>query len=165
MGYCCADCVYMDLNDENSYGDYWCGNRRKYYPGGDSTCSDFVPRDSRDRSSNGGCYITTAVCESLHKPDNCYELNAFRNFRDNWLKNQSDGETLIADYYEIAPLIVEKIDSLPNSTKIYNFIWKEYLNPCLNFIENGNYQACKNLYIKMVKILKATYLKFHPIHL
>lgn len=154
MSYCCADCVYMDLNDENSYGDYWCGRRRKYYPGGDSTCSDFKPRD------NGGCYITTAVCESLHKPDNCYELNTFRNFRDNWLKKQSDGETLIDDYYKIAPLIVAKIDTLPDSAEIYNFIWIKYLQPCLNFIKDGDNQSCKNLYIKMVKILKATYLKF-----
>lgn len=152
MGYCCADCVYMDLNDENSYGDYWCGKRNKYYPGGDNTCSDFKPR-------NSGCYITTAVCACLNKSDDCYELNAFRSFRDNWLKKQADGENLIADYYKIAPLIVAKIDSLPNSAEIYHFIWKKYLKSCLNFIEGGNNQACKNLYVKMVKILKATYLK------
>jgi hypothetical protein len=157
MDYCCADCVYMDLNDENSYGDYWCEKRGKYYPGGDNTCSYFEPHN---RSDPGGCYITTAVCENHNKTDACYELNVFRNFRDNWLKKQSDGESLINDYYEIAPLIVTKINNLPNATQIYRFIWQKYLNPCFKLIENGDNQACKNLYIKMVKILKATYLKF-----
>jgi hypothetical protein len=148
----------MDRNDENSYGDYWCGKRRKYYPGGDSTCSDFEPNDGS--SSSGGCYITTAVCESLKKPDDCYELNIFRNFRDSWLKKQPDGETLILDYYKIAPNIVAKINQLANSTEIYNLIWQKYLKPCLQFIEIGDNQSCKNLYMKMVKILKTTYLKF-----
>ena len=128
------------------------------YPGGDSTCSDFEPRDRSGSGNSGGCYITTAVCESLHKPDDCYELNAFRSFRDNWLKKQVDGESLIADYYEIAPLIVTKINNLPNATQIYKFIWQKYLNPCLKLIENGDNQTCKNLYVKMVKILKAACL-------
>lgn len=62
MSYCCADCIYMDLNDENSYGDYWCGRRRKYYPGGDSTCSDFKPR-------NKDCHISITVFENLRNSE------------------------------------------------------------------------------------------------
>ena len=30
-----------------------------------------------------GCFITTAVCEAYKKADDCYELQMFRNFRDN----------------------------------------------------------------------------------
>lgn len=40
----------------------------------------------------GGCYITTATCEEYGKPDDCYELTTFRNFRDNWLKNNPMGK-------------------------------------------------------------------------
>lgn len=36
-------------------------------------------------SSSSGCYITTAACSSFKKSDDCYELNMFRRFRDNWL--------------------------------------------------------------------------------
>lgn len=61
------------------------------------------------------CFITTAVCDSFGKADDCYELTAFRNFRDKWLVNQADGKNLIAEYYNIAPKIVEKINSLSNS--------------------------------------------------
>ncbi|GHU54664.1 hypothetical protein FACS1894132_09650 [Clostridia bacterium] len=62
------------------------------------------------RKCKSGCYITTAVCTSLEKPDDCYELTLLRNFRDTFLKNQPDGETLIKPYYEDAPRIVDKIN-------------------------------------------------------
>ena len=150
MGYCCADCVYMDTNDENSYGDFWCGNHRKYYPGSDNPCSSFKPRSSSD----DGCYITSAVCYSLDKTDDCYELNIFRKFRDNWLRYRPDGEQLIEDYYAIAPLIVSKINKLSNSKEIYKAIWQKYLKNCLNLIESGKNQECSNLYKKMVEDLK-----------
>ena len=43
----------------------------------------------------GLCFITTAVCQELGKPDNCAELTAFRAFRDGYLASQPDGEALI----------------------------------------------------------------------
>ena len=41
----------------------------------------------------GLCFITTAVCEELGKPDDCEELTAFRAFRDGYLRACPDGET------------------------------------------------------------------------
>lgn len=40
-GKCCGDCLYMDLNDSNRYGDYYCGKKGKYYPASDRTCGEF----------------------------------------------------------------------------------------------------------------------------
>ena len=42
---CCADCAKLNLNDQNSYGEYWCEERRMYYPGSDSICGCFLERD------------------------------------------------------------------------------------------------------------------------
>ena len=42
-----------------------------------------------------GCFITSAVCESFGKPDDCYELTMFRSFRDNYLAKEQDGEIRI----------------------------------------------------------------------
>jgi hypothetical protein len=106
----------------------------------------------------GGCYITTAVCLSLGKEDNCYELNTFRWFRDKWLARQPDGLELIERYYKTAPLIVESINRRKNSNEIYLLIWKNYLSSCLNLIERGSYKRAKNLYIKMVNELKKQFL-------
>ncbi|MFR8872084.1 MAG: CFI-box-CTERM domain-containing protein [Oscillospiraceae bacterium] len=49
------------------------------------------------------CFITTAACSRLGKPDDGPELTAFRSFRDGYLQAQPDGPQLIAQYYDWAP--------------------------------------------------------------
>jgi hypothetical protein len=105
----------------------------------------------------GFCYITTAVCESQNKADDCYELTMFRNFRDNYLSVQEDGQSLIQEYYKKAPAIVEHINGLENSEKIYKNIWTDYLQECLNSIEAGEYETCKVKYCDMVQDLEKKY--------
>lgn len=119
----------------------------------DSLLDDMRPK------SDDSCFITSAVCDSFGKADDCYELTAFRNFRDSWLINQSDGKKLIAEYYNIAPKIVEKINSLSNSAEIYKNIWRDYLSACLKSIEVGDNLNCKKVYVNMVKTLKEKFLK------
>jgi predicted GTPase len=104
-----------------------------------------------------GCFITTATCMSLGKPDDCYELAAFRDFRDNWLVKQPDGEQLVAGYYDIAPGIVSAIDQIPERETIYRNIWETYLSQCLKSIEAGNYDDCKTRYMDMVNSLQLEY--------
>ncbi len=103
------------------------------------------------------CFITTAVCDSFGKPDNCYELTSFRKFRDGWLSWQTDGRALIAEYYEIAPRIVRHINSCDNAKEIYRSIWDNYLQPCLTYIEQGSFAKCKETYIDMVRELAKKY--------
>ena len=110
-----------------------------------------------NNKKKSGCFITTAVCNSLNKKDDCYELQMFRKFRDNWLLKQIDGEKLIAEYYRIAPSIVNEIDKCPDSKIIYNNIWNYYLRKCLTMIENNENEKCKQLYIMMVQSLKQKY--------
>lgn len=108
---------------------------------------------------NGGfkrklCYITTAVCESFGKPDDCYELTLLRNYRDGYLKSRPEGDLLIQQYYDIAPTIVKRINKLPNQKEIYSEIWNEYLRPCIRFIEEDANEKCQEVYTKMVMELK-----------
>lgn len=113
---------------------------------------------SSQSSGSSGCFITSAVCRSSHKPDDCYELTAFRSFRDNWLRKQPDGEDLIKEYYQVAPSIVSVIDAQPDCVSIYRSIWEKYLTPCLKYIESGKFEKCKTLYITMVNNLKKQYI-------
>ncbi len=101
----------------------------------------------------GGCYITTAVCQEFGKPDDCYELTTLRNFRDNWLKLQDDGEELIKQYYDTAPILVEKIDKQSNKIEIYKYLNETYLSKCLQHIENEENELCKEVYIEMMNYL------------
>lgn len=112
-------------------------------------------KDAQKNLKNlSGCFITTAVCQTFHKPDDCYELTMFRHFRDNWLSKQPNGKDMIAEYYVVAPSIVEKIDSSEYPDQVYRKIWKLYLNPCLHYLENRQYEDCRNLYVEMVTKLK-----------
>lgn len=117
--------------------------------------------EQQERKKTGRCFITTAVCDSFNKPDNCYELTMFRDFRDNWLVLQSDGQFLINEYYRIAPFIVENINLCSDAQEIYQEILNQYLKPCLSHIESGDNLRCKELYVSMVKNLRK---RFAPEH-
>jgi len=108
-----------------------------------------------------GCYITTATLTALNKcDDKCYELETFRWYRDNvLLKEEPDGKALVEEYYKTAPLIVEKINKSPERKKVYKHLWENYLKPCLEAIEKGEYKKVKELYVSMVRNLQKKYLK------
>lgn len=99
----------------------------------------------------GNCFITTAICGYLHKPDDCEELVLLRHFRDLWLVHQPDGLELIMEYERIAPGIVQRLEASPNYEQYCRFLWEKYLLPCLELIKNFKFEECKNLYIKMVR--------------
>ncbi|HIV51861.1 MAG TPA: hypothetical protein H9748_00005, partial [Candidatus Mediterraneibacter norwichensis] len=77
------------------------------------------------------CYITTAVCRSLGRPDDCYELNTLRDYRDSYLLSTDEGREIVQEYYNIAPTIVKRIDKKAEADEIYENIWKTYLSPCI----------------------------------
>lgn len=103
------------------------------------------------------CYITTAVCESLGKSDDCYELTLLRNYRDGYLQNQPNGVEVIKKYYDIAPTIVKHINKSPDSENIYKKVWEKYLNPCIHCIEVEENEECMKLYTEMVETLEEKY--------
>lgn len=124
-----------------------------------------VQPSTYDQINNGFkrkfCYITTAVCTTMGKPDDCYELNRFRSYRDTYLLNREDGEAIVREYYDIAPTIVKHISQEENSRQVYQGIWNRYLAPCLQMIEEERNEECKDLYIKMVRDLEQTYFYKH----
>lgn len=112
---------------------------------------------SRGQTTKGGgsfCFITTAVCDYYGKPDDCTELTILRNYRDTWLRNQPDGEHIIAEYYNKAPLLVSLLKSSEYYEQYCQLLWKEYIQVCLKLINKGDFEECKNLYHKMVEFLE-----------
>ncbi|MDO4188631.1 MAG: CFI-box-CTERM domain-containing protein [Lachnospiraceae bacterium] len=103
------------------------------------------------------CYITTAVCESLNKSDDCLELNLLRNYRDNILACEEGGSEIISEYYNIAPTIVKRINRSDNPSEVYASLYKDYILGCIKDIENENYEECKETYTSMVNELKNKY--------
>lgn len=106
------------------------------------------------------CYITTAVCESLGKSDDCYELRVLREYRDGYLMNSDDGADIVRKYYNIAPTIVNRINRRSDSETVYGSIFKRYIEPCISLIENGRKKECRDLYSDMVCSLEKEYMRY-----
>lgn len=112
---------------------------------------------------NGGfkrklCYITTAVCESLGKEDDCMELNLLRRYRDQYLMHSEEGAKIIEGYYDIAPTIVNRINKQADSAGIYQEIWECYLKKCVSLIQSDRKEECKEVYSSMVNYLTKEYV-------
>jgi hypothetical protein len=106
------------------------------------------------------CFITSAVCKTMNKPDDCYELTAFRRFRDDYMSSTHEGQKMIEEYYKIAPAIVAYLNLCTDHRCRYQQIWMEYLQPCLKAMEEKHYSECEKYYTKMVYDLKKE-LFFH----
>lgn len=104
------------------------------------------------------CYVTTAVCQSQGKSDDCYELTLLREYRDQYLMEDAGEKELVQEYYNIAPTIVKRINHSADADRVYKEIWDTYLNPCIHMIEADKKEACKETYSKMVRELREKYL-------
>ncbi len=104
------------------------------------------------------CYITTAVCESLGKGPDCYELTVLKEFRDGPLSLSEGGPELIEEYYDIAPTIVKRMEREPDRDSRYRELYEDWLEPCIREIEREDYEACMERYRQMVLNLKDRYI-------
>lgn len=149
---CCADCAKLNLNDQNSYGEFWCGERRTYYPGSDSVCSYFVARDQ------GGCFITTIVVECLGYDDYCNYLESLRRFRDGVMKKDLLQYGKILDEYDrVGPAIAAAISDDPQRESLAKDLLERYIKPVCLLVDKGQQKAAVDLYKKMVIELQGHY--------
>ncbi len=105
-----------------------------------------------------GCFLTTACVQARNLPDDCYELETLRNFRDSYVKNTPGGREIIREYYDIAPKIIKRISRLKTSSAIYEKLYKDLVLRSVNLIERGEKQEAFYNYRRIVKELKTGYL-------
>ena len=169
----CIDCGYVFDITNNQY-DFYIGKgldipkrckscreakkNRSYNSSNDyyseTTSYNFSSNNSFS-SSGSFCFISTVICEYFGKNDDCIELTTLRKYRDNWLKKQPDGKHLITEYYNNAPLLVSKLKTSVNYEFYCRYLWHNYLQPCLLFIENRHFELCKVRYIEMYRYLQS----------
>lgn len=114
------------------------------------------PDKSDTSSGSGGCYLTSACMKYFQEKfdDNCYELTVLRWFRDNFVSKED-----IEHYYEVAPIIVETINKEEKSGIIYDYIYNNIVDYCVEQIEQGNYEAAYNRYKNSVLVLEEQFSK------
>ena len=120
------------------------------------TSTTHGPDKSDTRPGSGGCYLTSACMKYFQEKfdDNCYELTVLRWFRDNFVSKED-----IEHYYEVAPVIVETINKEEKSGIIYDYIYDNIVNYCVEQIEQGNYDKAYNRYKNSVLTLEEQFAK------
>ena len=114
-------------------------------------------KNKLEELKKSGCFITTAVCGSLNKPDDCDELMTMRWYRDKLKTEDADMAALIQEYYRIAPQIVKEIDGSVNAEMVYRGLWKNYISNIYQNIRNENYKEAKLQYTDMMVSLCGRY--------
>lgn len=106
--------------------------------------------------SSGGCYLTSACMRYFQEKfdDNCYELTILRWFRDNFVSRED-----IEHYYKVAPIIVESINNDEKSSVIYDYIYDNIVDYCIEQIEQGNYDKAYSRYKNSILILEEQFAK------
>ena len=110
-------------------------------------------RGSSSGSGSSGCFLTSACVEYLGKEDDCTELSALRNFRDEYMKQTEEGKKLVDEYYKVAPQIVKFIDSSSQKNDYYQYIYG-VICECMELLKKDNNDAIVEAYKNMVLRLK-----------
>lgn len=124
---------------------------------GQNTASSNQASVQASSNSGGGgfCFITTAICESEGKADDCRELMILRKFRDEFMITDSERKKLVDEYYQIAPAIVRSIKELKNSKQIFEMLKDDFIIPCILLIEKGCSECAMQRYRAMIFACKA----------
>lgn len=105
------------------------------------------PTTTKNKSKK--CFITTAVCEHLGKPDDCYELETLRKFRNDYMMSDPERWIDVYNYLCYAPKIVEKLSLLPNAGEIYTRFNATYIQPAIVYIEHKDYEQAHKIYTRL----------------
>lgn len=101
-------------------------------------------------SGGGGCFITTAVCESRGEPDDCPTLTKLRAFRDSYMQETKQRKDLVALYYDVAPKIVDRINAREDRQSFIEYLYCRFIVPACASIDHGNLLDAFNLYTQMI---------------
>lgn len=101
------------------------------------------------KKDKGLCFLTTAACDYMGLPDDCYELQTLRDFRDNFLCSYDEGAELVEEYYRVAPPLVPLVKEAPTAS----WVWKS-VRKSVSQIEDGKNSAAIETYREMVRALQ-----------
>ena len=120
----------------------------------------YFKQDKREpgaKKDDEGCFLTTACVEARGLPDDCEALETLRTFRDACLANRPDGREAIAEYYRMAPGIVDAINALEDRGAIWNRVYAELVEPCVALICDHQEESAYRLYREYALMLRARY--------
>lgn len=106
-------------------------------------------RSDSGKPRRSGCLVSTAACRHRGLPDDCYELQTLRNFRDNVLLASPEGRQMIKHYYRVAPEIVDRLVETSELERTWLVVVA-----CVEAIERKDYPTAIALYRKTIADLQ-----------
>lgn len=107
--------------------------------------------ESNNANQGGGCFITTAACIRMGRPDDCWELELLRRFRDERMKKTEQGSLMVETYYLIAPGYVSSINKREDAYDIYFRMYDSFIIPAANAVDMGDDNEALALYRALVE--------------
>jgi hypothetical protein len=96
-----------------------------------------------------GCFLTTACCEVLGLPDDCFELRTLRRYRDETLRAMPGGNAAIAAYYRLAPSILGRIPQEDRARRLLS-VYARFILPSAIAAQLGFDALAYRLYARMM---------------
>lgn len=155
----CRECACMDLQDRAKYDNNkaWCSARRTYYNPNEHACSTYFTYDESRSTSQGGCYLTTIICNLLNMEDSKGPLQLFRNFRDEYMLNHPETYPMLIEYDLVGPKIVKALLNDPLQISIAKSLYENYITPITQDILLQNYDVAITKYTHMTQTLRNMY--------
>jgi hypothetical protein len=105
------------------------------------------------------CFLTTAACEVVGLPDDCWELRTLRRFRDRAMPRLPSGAEDIARYYREAPAIVAALRRRADAPRAFLALYWRWIIPCALLAALGADRLCHRAYRAMMRRLATA----HPV--
>jgi hypothetical protein len=151
--------VSIKLAEKNECSFKLDGDRLRAALGWASERKEALAKRAEDKECTPpeGCFITTACCGALGLGEDCFELTALRRYRDMVLTRQPDGAGKIAIYYQLAPLILSRMQDATRARRL-RFIYARYILPAALAARLGMNGLAYRLYVRMLAALAAVYV-------
>lgn len=101
-------------------------------------------------ASKGGCFITTACVDVMGMKDDCWVLETARNFRDTYMVAEPERAFELAEYYQTAPSLLEKINLNENRNKILKSVFWRFIIPFCSLVKQNKLEDARGMYKEMM---------------
>lgn len=153
---------WLDKGWSNSYGSWtdkgWSNSDSHWVDKGWSNSHGSWSDVGWSNSGSGPCYISTACVQHKGLPDDCYELETLRRFRDELCAQDESLRDLFLHYYRKAPLVLAALDSCPDRERRFECLYDGLVLKCVRLLEAGKAQEALGVYRAVCADLEREFL-------
>jgi hypothetical protein len=99
------------------------------------------------------CFLTTACTTAAGLPDDCPELRAMRELRDDYIVSFADGRANVREYYKFAPKIVAAVDAREDARAIWHETLRR-IREIKKMVDAGKMETAYQHYIRLYYAMK-----------